>query len=189
MQKNHEEEILINAKSKSLNELNSYINRYDIDTKLNYMKNQEKKRKHIKEMYIRLAEEFTAVAPSVNFGIVCDDNICVNTDIEMLHQILTIIVSNSIKFSGEECTVTLDAGTNEDGVLLRVSDDGPGISKKTLPHIFERFYRGDEAHTRSSGGSGLGLSIAKTLCSALGAQITGGNVKPHGALFEIQLGH
>ncbi len=144
---------------------------------------------HIKEMYIRVADEFAAVAPSVNFGIVCDEKIVVNTDPEMLHQILTILVSNSIKFSGEECTVTLDAGSNEDGALLRVSDDGPGISKKTLPHIFERFYRGDEAHTRSAGGSGLGLSIAKTLCSALGAKITGGNVKPHGALFEIQLGH
>ena len=45
LQTNHEEEILINAKSKSLNELNSYINRYDIDTKLNYMKKQEKKKK------------------------------------------------------------------------------------------------------------------------------------------------
>lgn len=144
---------------------------------------------HIKEMYIRVADEFAAVAPSVNFGIVCDEKIVVNTDPEMLHQILTILVSNSIKFSGEECTVTLDAGSNEDGVLLRVSDDGPGISKKTLPHIFERFYRGDEAHTRSAGGSGLGLSIAKTLCLAIGAQISGGNVKPHGALFEIQLGH
>ena len=58
LQKNHEEEILINAKSKSLNELNSYINRYDIDTKLNYMKNQEKKRKHIKEMYISKKNEY-----------------------------------------------------------------------------------------------------------------------------------
>lgn len=143
----------------------------------------------IKEMYDRVKDEFAAVAPAVEFGIVCDDNVSAQTDPEMLHQIITILVSNSVKFSGGECTITLDAGTNEDGVLLRVSDDGPGISKKTLPHIFERFYRGDEAHTRSAGGSGLGLSIAKTLCSALGAQITGGNVEPHGALFEIQLGH
>ena len=144
---------------------------------------------NIKELYNRVAEEFTSVAPKAGFEIVCEDSVCCNTDPEMLHQILTILVSNSVKFSGGECTVSMEAGTNEEGVLLRVSDDGPGISKKTLPYIFDRFYRGDEAHTRSAGGSGLGLSIAKTLCSALGAQISAGNIKPHGAVFEIQISH
>ena len=141
----------------------------------------------IKELYSRVADEFSSVAPQAGFEIACDGDCVIDTDPEMLHQILTILVSNSVKFSEGKCTVSLQAGTNEEGVLLRVSDDGPGIAKKTLPHIFERFYRGDEAHTRSAGGSGLGLSIAKTLCSALGAQITAGNIKPHGAVFEIQV--
>ena len=51
LQKNHEEEIIINSKTKSLNELNSYINRYDVDTKINYIKKQEEKRKILKESY------------------------------------------------------------------------------------------------------------------------------------------
>ena len=141
----------------------------------------------IKELYNRVADEFASVAPQAGFEIDCNGDCVVESDPEMLHQILTILVSNSVKFSEGKCTVCLQAGTNEEGILLRVSDDGPGIAKKTLPHIFERFYRGDEAHTRSAGGSGLGLSIAKTLCSALGAQITAGNIKPHGAMFEIQV--
>ena len=58
LQRNHEEELIINAKNKSLNELNSYINRYDVDTKINYVKNQEKKRKHIKELYISKKNEY-----------------------------------------------------------------------------------------------------------------------------------
>ena len=58
LQKNHEEEIIINAKNKSLNELNSYINRYDVDTKINYVKNQEIKRKQIKELYISKQNEY-----------------------------------------------------------------------------------------------------------------------------------
>ena len=58
LQKNHEEEIIINAKNKSLNELNSYINRYDVDTKITYVKNQEIKRKQIKELYISKQNEY-----------------------------------------------------------------------------------------------------------------------------------
>ena len=58
LQKNHEEEIIINAKNKSLSELNSYINRYDVDTKINYVKNQEIKRKQIKELYINKQNEY-----------------------------------------------------------------------------------------------------------------------------------
>ena len=51
LQKNHEEEIIINSRTKSLNELNSYLNRYDVDTKINYIKKQEEKRKNLKESY------------------------------------------------------------------------------------------------------------------------------------------
>ena len=58
LQKNHEEELIINSKSKSLKEINSYINRYDVDTKLNYMKNQEKKNKLIKEAFIIKQNEY-----------------------------------------------------------------------------------------------------------------------------------
>ena len=70
-------------------------------------------------------------------------------------------------------------------IVIYESDDGPGIAGETLPHVFERFYRGDEAHTRSAGGCGLGLAIAKTLSGAIGAEIKAGNVEPHGAKFEI----
>ncbi|MBP5602870.1 MAG: HAMP domain-containing protein [Treponema sp.] len=137
------------------------------------------------ELFTRVSEEFAAVAPEVKFELEGGE-LSLTTDPEMLHQIITVLVSNSVKFAGDKCTVNLSASRGENGELIICeSDDGPGISEKTLPHVFERFFRGDEAHTRSAGGSGLGLSIAKTLADALGARISAGKAEPHGALFKI----
>lgn len=137
-------------------------------------------------MFERVSGEMTAVADGVKFESECQTPLKVETDPEMLHQILTVLVSNSVKFAGSECRVRLNAvAAEEGGVLITESDDGPGIAEESLPHVFERFYRGDEAHTRAAGGSGLGLSIAKTLVEALGGDITAGNIKPHGARFQL----
>ena len=142
----------------------------------------------VREMFERVQGEFCSVSPDVSFLIEADSSLALQTDCEMLHQIITVFVSNSVKFAGEKCTVRLCAYPSEDGSLvISESDDGPGISSEALPHIFERFYRADEAHTRSVGGCGLGLAIAKTLCGALGAEIEAGNVEPHGALFKITI--
>ena len=172
------------------------------------------------DLFERVRAEFSAVAPEVKFVIEtqavrragnvdvtgnvnapenADESgsaaaVVLNTDPEMLHQILTVLVSNSVKFAGEKCTVKLgieSAGVNADGeegrLVIFECDDGPGIAEETVPHVFERFYRGDEAHSRSAGGCGLGLAIAKTLCGALGAEIAAGNVEPHGAKFSIAI--
>ena len=143
----------------------------------------------VSELFDRVTQEIAAVSPEVRFELSCEQGLpLVNTDPEMLHQIITVFVSNSIKFAGEACVIKLSAMRDESGrIMLSESDDGPGISESALPHVFERFYRADEAHTRSVGGSGLGLSIAKTLSEALGADIRAGNVEPHGALFQLYL--
>ena len=140
-------------------------------------------------LFARVEQEFSAVAPLVSFEISCGEGISsLQTDPEMLHQIITVFVSNSVKFAGEKCTVRLCAEIKPDGELvISESDDGPGIAEEALPHVFERFYRADEAHTRSAGGSGLGLAIAKSLSEALGGKICAGNVEPHGALFQLYL--
>ena len=138
------------------------------------------------ELFARVSEEMKALAPDSKCIIECQADLKLETDPEMLHQILTVLVSNSVKFAGEKCSVSLTAKSGDDGgLIISESDDGPGISEETLPHVFERFYRGDEAHTRAAGGSGLGLAIAKTLCQALGAEITAGNCQPHGVLFQL----
>jgi len=142
---------------------------------------------NIKELFERVAEEFTSVAPEALFELKCQEEAeTITTDAEMLHQVITVLVSNSVKFSEGKCKIILEAKKLEDGSLvISEEDDGPGIQDENLPHIFERFYRGDEAHTRKAGGSGLGLSIARTLTSALGAVVKVQKLFPHGVKFEI----
>ena len=168
----------------------------------------------VRGLFERVKEEFAAVAPDTEFEIECrdvgnsagnsgdvadgtaetvgtaangDNRLIVATDAEMLHQILTVFVSNSMKFCSGKCTIRLSAVRDKDNrVTLEAADDGLGITESALPHIFERFYRADEARTRNTGGSGLGLSIAKTLADALGAEISARNAEPHGAIFTLQ---
>ena len=66
-------------------------------------------------------------------------------------------------------------------------DNGPGFKAKDLVHVFDRFYRGDESHTRSAGGAGLGLSIAKALAESLGGTITAFNAEAGGAGVRLVL--
>lgn len=140
------------------------------------------------ELFKRVEHEFSSVAPKVKFELSEEQKepVIIETDPEMLHQILTVLVSNSVKFAGDTCRIKLGVLKGHGHVVISESDDGPGISAEALPHVFERFYRGDEAHSRAAGGSGLGLSIAHTLADSLGATIEAKNVEPHGAEFLLQ---
>ena len=140
------------------------------------------------ELFKRVEHEFSSVAPKVKFELSEEQKepVIIETDPEMLHQILTVLVSNSVKFAGDTCRIKLGVLKGHGHIVISESDDGPGISEEALPHIFERFYRADESHTRAAGGSGLGLSIAHTLADSLGATIEANNVKPHGVEFSLQ---
>ena len=143
----------------------------------------------VSDLFERVKDEFVSVAPEVSFEVNTEAEAgkVFNSDVEMIHQILTVLVSNSVKFSGGKCRVKLETAYDDAGrLVISESDDGPGIAAEALPHIFDRFYRGDEAHSRSAGGCGLGLAIAKTLCGALCAEIIAENIEPHGAKFLIR---
>jgi two-component system sensor histidine kinase BaeS len=68
-----------------------------------------------------------------------------------------------------------------------VTDTGTGIPPEHLPHIFDRFYRVEEARTRKGGGTGLGLSIARDLARAQDGELTAGNTEGGGAMFRLRL--
>ena len=123
----------------------------------------------------------------------------VSTDEELLYQVCTIIISNSIKFAGETAHIELsvqptvemdslpDAPAPGSACSISITDNGPGIEQSILPHIFERFYRGDAAHTRGAGGAGLGLSIAASIVHALGGSISAENNQDTGVCIILQL--
>ena len=71
--------------------------------------------------------------------------------------------------------------------MVSVEDCGPGLSPAELPHIFERFRRGDPSRARSTGGFGLGLAICKALVEAYGGQIEAANRSLRGAEIRVRL--
>lgn len=90
----------------------------------------------------------------------------VRADEDRLVQVLANLLSNALRHTPPGGTVTIRANGHEDQVELAVLDTGAGIAPEHLPHVFERFYRAEAARTRSGGGSGIGLTIARALVEA-----------------------
>ena len=110
----------------------------------------------------------------------------VNVDVERMSQVLDNLILNAFRYTPAGGEVVL-AGEMADGqVRLQIRDSGSGISPEDLPHIFDRFYRGDKAR-RDSSESGLGLAIAKSIVEAHGGQIGVESQPGQGAVFTITL--
>jgi signal transduction histidine kinase len=73
------------------------------------------------------------------------------------------------------------------GARIEVEDTGPGIDPEILPRIFERFFRGDPAHSRATGGTGLDLSIVRNLVNRMGGRIAVDSRPREGSLFRVEL--
>jgi heavy metal sensor kinase len=115
-------------------------------------------------------------------------------DRQALLQMVSNLVENAIKYaSGEGACVRLETGTRAGRSWLRVSDNGPGIPAVHLPHLFDRFYRIDQARTRNesdaqghplASGSGLGLAIVQGIAQAHGGKVRVKSAVGHGTEFE-----
>jgi signal transduction histidine kinase len=110
----------------------------------------------------------------------------IHADRERVAQVLTNLVSNALRYTPDGGVITLSAATEDNRVLLRVADTGPGIASEHLPHVFQRFYRAD-ASRPANGESGLGLAIAKSLVEAQGGTIGVESVPGQGATFTVAL--
>lgn len=88
-------------------------------------------------------------------------------DKDRLMQILSNILNNALKYTPEGKNVTISVSSQKEGFVgFKVQDEGAGMAEDDLPHIFERFYRGDKSRDRKTGGVGIGLSIVKALMDA-----------------------
>ncbi len=113
------------------------------------------------------------------------DDIVALADQDRLQQVLINIVDNAIKYSAEPVEIMLER--SEDQAIIHVCDRGIGISLQHQQRIFERFYRADEASTRSRDGTGLGLAIAKSLIEGMQGRISLRSKPNEGSIFTIAL--
>ncbi|MBZ0298351.1 MAG: PAS domain-containing protein [Anaerolineae bacterium] len=104
-----------------------------------------------------------------------------------LQQALEHILQNAVDYTPTGGAVTVRTSVQHNHVLIAVEDTGIGIGPDDLPHIFERFYRADQARSADSGGSGLGLSIARKVIEAHGGDIVVSSTPGKGSVFVIRL--
>lgn len=108
-------------------------------------------------------------------------------DAERLVRVIQNLLRNAIRHTPEGGLVRVSVEDSAEAVLVSVADTGEGIGAEDLPHIFERFYRGDASRSRDTGGAGLGLAIAAEMVEAMGGTITAQSSPGEGASFVIAL--
>lgn len=108
-------------------------------------------------------------------------------DAERLAQVITNLLVNAIQYNRPDGEVRIKLEAQTGLALLTVADTGPGISAEDLPHVFERFYRGDKSRTVSNGNAGLGLAISKAIVEAHGGTIEVSSKPGTGSTFTVRL--
>ncbi len=133
-----------------------------------------------------LVEHVLTVAPSPDARKVeadISDGLKVMADSELLDQALTNLITNAYKYGAG--TTRVAAKPDSEGVLITVSDEGPGVPEEFVPHLFEPFARGPT--TSSIAGSGLGLAITRRIVRSLGGEVWYEPKSPAGASFNIRM--
>ena len=112
----------------------------------------------------------------------------IKADPVYLHRILMNILENSLKYKqSERGNIWISLKETANGCLLSFTDDGPGVDKDALPHLFEIFYRDDPSRQNSDKGSGLGLAIVANAMKRMGGGIEAFHNEPHGLIIRIIL--
>ena len=142
------------------------------------------------EVFEEVHEVINYIAKKKNIKVKYDFE---NKDIDLweysgyIRQILLNIISNAIKYTGENGKVSIKQYIKSEKVFIEVKDNGIGIPEEDIERIFERFYRVDKARSRSVGGTGLGLAITKHMVKALNGNIRVESELGVGSKFIIEL--
>jgi len=111
----------------------------------------------------------------------------VSADHSALGRLLLIVLENAVKYTPPGGHIVMRLSNGAGNARIEIRDTGIGIAEKDLPHIFERFYRADQARSREPGGSGLGLAIARWIVDLHGGKIEAQSTFGQGSLFRITL--
>ena len=100
------------------------------------------------------------------FNKIYDADILVEADRNRIEQVMINLITNSINYGSEKGTTEISFESIEEKLIVKVNDNGEGISEEDMPRLFQRFFRVDISRSRSQGGSGLGLAIVKHIIDA-----------------------
>ncbi|NJP37747.1 HAMP domain-containing sensor histidine kinase [Alkalicoccus luteus] len=119
--------------------------------------------------------------------VICQKDSTVYADPARLEQALFNLFQNAVRYTPAGTVITWEISCDEIRSFILLQDEGPGIQPDKLPHIWDRFYRADEARSSAVPGSGLGLAIVRQIVLASGGQVAAGNRNGSGAWFRIEL--
>lgn len=178
----------------NVNYMNKLIDDLFLFTKLDMEKFESSFEKVNIKMYMEdIVEEFKFVLEEENINLnyrkTVEDNIFVNIDAKMIHRCIRNIIGNAVKYGVVEknLKIEIDLYDNKDNVYIDIKDNGPGIEKDKLSHIFERFYRIDKERSKDLMSTGLGLAIAKEIVETNNGEIFVESEIGVGSVFKIKL--
>jgi len=130
----------------------------------------------IRNLVLKVFDELEMISKKNNISLRLKNNgkcpdFKVVADKERIHQVLSNLITNAIKYNKPNGKVTASCYDMEEQILIEITDTGIGIKQKHLPRLFERFYRVDKNRSRKKGGSGLGLAIVKHIVESHGQTV------------------
>ena len=159
------------------------LNKYD-----EYSMKIKKVKSNLGEIISFVVFQFSNLAKSKNIEIKYEKkDIEIYCDKDKITQALVNILSNAIRYSNEGGTIDIHEIVEKNRVLISVEDKGIGISEEDLKYIFERFYRADKSRTRTTGGTGIGLTIVKSIVLSHGGEIFVESKLGEGSKFTVVL--
>jgi signal transduction histidine kinase len=134
-------------------------------------------------------DQMSLLAEEKGISLQCMTNgpVQVEGDRTRLKQIIVNLVDNAIKYTPDGGAVEVIVSSKNGTALVEVRDNGPGIPESAMPHIFERFYRVDEVHSRDIEGAGLGLAIVQSIVTAHGGTVSVRNEPKAGCRITVSL--
>ena len=149
-------------------------------------------RKEIVDVSASVRDALSAMGPLISerghdVAVELPSDLRVNGDPARLAQIFTNLLANAARYTPRKGAIAVTASLDGDHVVIRISDDGPGIPPELRPRLFAMFAQGERSLDRAEGGLGLGLAIVKALVEQHGGEVTVLDREPRGTVAEVRL--
>lgn len=143
---------------------------------------------NIRDMFEKIAQETRLrTAKACDIQIEADENLTAVFDAKLMSSVVSTLVDNAVKYSGESVRILLKAIRKSDKLFISVSDNGIGITPEHQRHVFEKFYRVPHGDVHEVKGYGIGLYFAKTIVERHGGRISLTSTPGEGSTFTIEL--